>query len=96
MVPVQTGSETVSGNMGMPRLETKQSGIFGKIPDLDQDRRVWSSPDQVPIGSGPNFPNTIRVEDFSDLKLQFTIYEDRRGWQLYLVGDRARGCGFQH
>ena len=58
MVLVQTGSEMVSGNMGMPRLETKQSGVFGKIPDWDWDCRVWSGPDQVPIGPGPNFPNT--------------------------------------
>ena len=36
--PVQTRSETVSGNMRMPRLETEQSSIFGKIPDLDWDR----------------------------------------------------------
>ena len=59
-VPVQTGSEMVSGNMRMPRPETKQSGIFGKIPDLDRDRGVWSGPDRVPIGLGPNFPNTRR------------------------------------
>ena len=59
VVPVQTGSETVSGNMRMPRPETEWSGIFGKIPDLDRDRGVWSSPDRVPIGPGPNFPNTI-------------------------------------
>ena len=57
-VLVQTGSETVLGNMGMPRPETKWSGVFGKIPDLDRDCRVWSGPDQVPIGLGPNFPNT--------------------------------------
>ena len=30
MVPVQTGSETVSGNMGMPRPGTKRSGVFEK------------------------------------------------------------------
>ena len=54
MVPVQTGSETVSGKMGMPRLEM----VFGKIPDWDQDHGVWSGPDRVPIGPGPNFPNT--------------------------------------
>ena len=30
MVPVQTGSGTVSGNMGSPRLETKQSKVLGK------------------------------------------------------------------
>ena len=58
MVPVQTGSETVSGNMGMPRPGTKQSGVFGKIPDRDRDRGVWSGSDRVPIGLGPNFPNT--------------------------------------
>ena len=58
MVPVQTGSETVSGNMGMPRPGTKRSGVFGKIPDWDWDRGVWSGSDQVPIGLGPNFPNT--------------------------------------
>ena len=56
-VPVQTGSEMVSGNMRMPRPETERSGIFGKIPDLDWDRGVWSGPDRVPIGPGPNFPN---------------------------------------
>ena len=59
-VLVQTGSETVSGNMGMPRPEPKRSGIFGKIWDLDRDRGVWSGPDWVPIGPGPNFPNTSR------------------------------------
>ena len=58
MVPVQTGSETVSGNMGMPRPGTKRSGVFGKIPDWDRDRGVWSGSDRVPIGLGPNFPNT--------------------------------------
>ena len=58
MVPVQTGSETVLGNMGMPRPGTKRSGVFGKIPDWDRDRRVWSGSDRVPIGLGPNFPNT--------------------------------------
>ena len=57
-VPVQTRSETVSGNMRMPRPETKRSGVFGKIPDRDRDRWVWSGPDRVPIGPGPNFPNT--------------------------------------
>ena len=51
MVPVQTGS--------IPRPETKRSSVFRKIPDLDLDCRVWSSPDWVPIGPGPNFPNTI-------------------------------------
>ena len=56
MVLVQTGSETILGNLGM--LETKWSGVFGKIPNLDWDCRVWSSPDQVPISPGPNFPNT--------------------------------------
>ena len=60
-VPVQTGSETVSGNMRMPRPETERSSIFGKIPDLDRDRGVWSGPDRVPIGPGPNFPNTTTV-----------------------------------
>ena len=45
----------------MPRPETKRSSVFGKIPDLDRDRRIWSGPDQVPIGPGPNFPNTITV-----------------------------------
>ena len=58
MVPVQTGSETVSGNMGMPRPGTKRSGVFGKIPDRDRDCGVWSGSDRVPIGLGPNFPNT--------------------------------------
>ena len=58
MVPVQTRSETVSGNMGMPRLETKRSSIFGKIPDLDWDHGVWSGPDWVLIGPGLSFPNT--------------------------------------
>ena len=58
MVPVQTGSETVSGNMGMPRPRTKRSGVFGKIPDRDWDRGVWSGSDRVPISLGPNFPNT--------------------------------------
>ena len=38
----------------------------------------------------------LRVEDLGDLKLWLTIYEDRRGWQLYSVGDHVRGCGFQH
>ena len=52
----------VSGNMGMPRLETKRSRVFGKIPDRDWDRRVWSGPDQVPIGLGLNFPNTTAEE----------------------------------
>ena len=42
----------------MPRPGTKQSSVFGKIPDLDWDRGVWSGPDRVPIGLGPNFPNT--------------------------------------
>ena len=63
MVLVQTGSETVSGNMGMPRLETKRSGIFGKIPDRDRDRWVWSGLNWVPIGLGPNFPNTTNTPD---------------------------------
>ena len=58
VVLVQTGSETVSGNMGMPRPETKRSGIFGKIPDWDRDRWVWSGLNRVPIGLGPYFPNT--------------------------------------
>ena len=58
MGPVQTGSETVSGNVGMSRPETKRSGDFGKIPDQDWDRWVWSGPDWVPISLGPNFPNT--------------------------------------
>ena len=44
--------------MELPRPETKQSRVFGKIPDRDRDRLVWSSPDWVPIGLGPNFPNT--------------------------------------
>ena len=44
--------------MGMPRPETKWSHVFGKIPDQDQDCGVWSGPDRVPIGPGPNFPNT--------------------------------------
>ena len=57
-VPVQTGSGTVSGNMGMPGPETKRSRVFGKIPDRDRDCGVWSGPDRVPIGPGPNFPNT--------------------------------------
>ena len=57
-VLVQTGSETVSGNMGMPRPETKWSGVFRKIPNLDRDRGVWSGPDWVPISPGPNLPNT--------------------------------------
>ena len=38
----------------------------------------------------------LRVEDLGDLKFWLTIYEDRQGWQLYLVGDRVWGCGFQH
>ena len=59
MVPVQTGSGTVSGNMELPRPETKQSRVFGKIPDRDRDCWVWSGPDQVPIGPGLNFPNTM-------------------------------------
>ena len=42
----------------MLRPGTKQSGVFGKIPDQDWDRWVWSGPDRVPIGLGPNFPNT--------------------------------------
>ena len=58
MVLVQTGSETVSGNMGMPRPGTKRSRVFGKIPDRDRDHGVWSGSDRVPIGLGPNFPNT--------------------------------------
>ena len=58
MVPVQPRSETVSGNMGMPRPGTKRSGVFGKIPDRDWDRGVWSGSDRVPISLGPNFPNT--------------------------------------
>ena len=45
--------------MGMPRPETKWSGIFGKIPDRDQDCWVWSSLDWVPIGLGLNFPSTM-------------------------------------
>ena len=44
--------------MGLPRLETKRSRVFGKIPDWDWDHGVWSGPDRVPIGPGPNFPNT--------------------------------------
>ena len=47
MVPVQTRSGTVSGNMELPRPETKRSCVFGKIPDRDRDRWVWSSPDWV-------------------------------------------------
>ena len=58
MVLVQTGFGTVSGNIGLPRLETKRSHVFGKIPDRDRDHGVWSGPDWVPIGLGPNFPNT--------------------------------------
>ena len=46
--------------MGMSGPETKWSSVFGKFPDLDQDHGVWSGPDQVPIGPGPNFPNTSR------------------------------------
>ena len=42
----------------MPRLGTKRSSVFGKIPDWDWDHRVWSSPDRVPISLGLNFPNT--------------------------------------
>ena len=61
MVPVQTGSETVLGTMGMPRPGTKRSGVFGKIPDRDWDRGVWSGSDRVPIGLGPNFPNTSPI-----------------------------------
>ena len=61
MVLVQTRSETVLGNMGVPRLETKRSGVLGKIPDLDQDHRVWSGPDWVSISLGLNFPNTSLV-----------------------------------
>ena len=59
MVLVQIGSEMVLGNMGLPRSETNWSHVFGKIPDWDQDHGVWSSPDQVPVGQGLNFPNTI-------------------------------------
>ena len=44
--------------MELPRPETKRSRVFGKIPDQDRDRWVWSGPDRVPIGLGPNFPNT--------------------------------------
>ena len=58
MVLVQTGSEMVLGNMGMPRPGTKQSRVFWKIPDRGRDRWVWSGPDWVPIGLGLNFPNT--------------------------------------
>ena len=50
-------------NMGMPRPETKRSGIFGKIWDLDRDCGVWSGPDRVPIGPGLNFPNTSVMWD---------------------------------
>ena len=64
MVLVQTRSGPVSGNMGLPRPETKWSCIFGKIPDQDWDHRVWSGPDWVPIGPGPNFPNTILVKNW--------------------------------
>ena len=35
----------------------------------------------------------LRVEDLGDLKLWLTIYEDGRGWWLYLVRDRVWGCG---
>ena len=42
----------------LSRPETKPSGVFGKIPDRDQDHWVWSGPDWVPISLGPNFPNT--------------------------------------
>ena len=38
----------------------------------------------------------LRVEDLGNLKLWLAIYEDRWGWRLYSVGDRVRGCGFQH
>ena len=38
----------------------------------------------------------LRVEDLGDLKLRLAIYKDRWGWQLYSVGDRVQGCGFQH
>ena len=65
MVPVQTGSEMVSGNMGMPGPETKWSHVFGKIPDWDWDCGVWSSPDRVPISPGPNFPNTKASRQWS-------------------------------
>ena len=42
----------------MPKPGTKRSGVFGKIPDLDRNHGVWSGSDRVPIGLGPNFPNT--------------------------------------
>ena len=42
----------------LPRLETQRPEIFRKISDWDQDCRVWSSPDRVPISPGPNFSNT--------------------------------------
>ena len=72
MVPVQTGSEMVPGNMGMPRPETKQSRIFGTIPDWDRDCWVWSGPDRVPIGPGLNFPNTIDI--YMKLPLLYSAY----------------------
>ena len=79
MVLVQTGSETVSGNMGMPRPETKQSGVFGKIPDLDWDCGVWSGPDQVPIGPVPNFPNTS-WKWIEPLEVEVRLRRDMEDW----------------
>ena len=49
----------------MPKPGTKRSGVFGKIPDLDRNRGVWSGSDRVPIGLGPNFPNTIVNKEVS-------------------------------
>ena len=79
VVLVQTGSETVLGNMGMPRPETKRSSVFGKIPDLDWDHGVWSGPDQVPISPGLNFPNS---RHYHSLYTQLADTKTRKKCQL--------------
>ena len=84
MVLVQTGSGTVSGNMELPRPETKRSHVFGKIPDRDWDHWVWSSPDWVPIGLGRNFPNTTTYLKALGMSLSFFyLYKSKDDRYLY-------------
>jgi len=58
-VLVQTEFGTVCSNHGLPRPGTKPSGPGGRNSQTgDRDRWSGFGPDRVPIGLGPNFPNT--------------------------------------
>ena len=70
----------------LPRLETKQSRVFGKIPDPDRDHWVWSGPDQVPIGLGLNFPNTSNYAIYD--KELLSVIHGLEEWRHILEGTK--------